>query len=62
MRCAAKLGCGVAQGLVRRPAVRQARVRFPPGIPTLGSAGDYYYQDAEETSAQERYLADENEQ
>jgi hypothetical protein len=58
-RCAAKHGCGVALELARRPAVRQARVRFPPGIPilpTLGSAGD-----AEETTAQERYLPDENE-
>ncbi len=39
----------------RRPALRQARVP----VPNPGSADDYYYRDAEETSAQERYSADE---
>jgi hypothetical protein len=31
-----------------------------PATPTFGSAGDYYYLDAEETLAQERHPADEN--
>ncbi len=44
-------------GLVRRPAIRQARVRSQPGTTSKGqlSAGDYYFPDAKEPAAQESY-------
>jgi hypothetical protein len=45
---------GVRRSSVVSALARQARVRFPSG-----TTGNYYYLDAEETSAEAKYPADE---